>query len=131
MKDEDFNQFVIDSSFILAYIMPDEDNARVTSFMQRHEESPFPLYAPTLLFFELANALKSAIKRKRISAKDGKTLLSAARELNIIISEVDYDAVMNEAILKDISAYDASYVTLAKEMNIKLLTLDQKLAKLA
>jgi len=113
---------VIDASYILDVLFPDE----------KIKELPkVKLVAPTLLQYEIVNAIKMAVVRKRIGQNVGRELIKEWQNWRIDYQEVDLTAVMNLALSNDLSVYDASYLWLAKEKKAKLLTWDKKLTRLA
>jgi len=89
------------------------------------------LAAPSLLQYELAS-----ICLKKIQSDPQKTelILEAfhlADRLNIDMLTVDHTDVIQLAQQLNLTTYDASYLWLAKHLDGKLVTLDQRLAKAA
>ena len=58
--------YVLDSSFCGAFIMPDEKSEKASEFFAVISKDS-TLYVPALFWFEISNLLTSAIRRKRIS----------------------------------------------------------------
>jgi len=89
------------------------------------------LVAPQLIEFELANVC--FVKAKR-SPEQQADVLAAFRNRDLIKIErllVDYDGVLAIALSSSLSAYDASYLWLARFMDAELVTLDRRLAAVA
>lgn len=89
------------------------------------------LYEPALLAYELAS-----IARKKIgsSPDQRKALLLALEEsLNMEIYWVDifHPAVVELALETGLTTYDASYLYLAKDLGVPLVTFDRKLSAFA
>ena len=57
--------------------------------------------------------------------------LQNALEMEISPVQVDFQAVVELALEKNISAYDASYLAAARQLNAPLLTFDATLAAAA
>ena len=115
---------VVDASYVAAMLFPDE-------MSPESELASLKLLAPGLLHYELVNALKMTVKRKRFEERKAIGLLQDFIALPITYSNPPYNQVLGVAIEFDISAYDAAYVVLAKEKKVPLLTLDKKLESLA
>lgn len=112
---------VTDASYILDILFPDE---KISNFPEEK------IIAPTLLRYEIVNAIKMAVVRKRISQKVGLTLIKEWQGWKIEYHDVDLEEVMKLALATDLSVYDACYLWLAKEKGAELLTFDKKLVKL-
>ena len=121
------NTFVVDTSFVLAYLLPDEKVRNVEEIFSKFEENKINLLSPHLLVYETMNGLRSAVLQKRQTEKTAELLLDSFLNMGIFFDKVDEKEVLRLALKKDITTYDASYVWLAKSQNIGLLTLDQKL----
>lgn len=123
------NTFVVDTSFVLAYLLPDEKERNVEEIFSKFEENKIDLISPHLLVYETINGLRSAVLQKRQTEKTAELLLDSFLNMGILFEKVNEKEVLRLALKKSITAYDASYVWLAKSQNIKLLTLDEKLGK--
>ena len=121
---------MIDASFMLAAILPDERHQYAEEVIQKYIDGTCVLLVPSVFPFEVANGIKMAIVRKRLTSPAAKEILKKCRELNIPIEDTDIIKVFSLAIKSDLSIYDASYVALAQTKNIPLLTLDSKMKKL-
>ena len=87
------------------------------------------LVAPALLGFELANVC--LIKARR-HPEQHAALTAAFRLRNQLGVEevgVDHDAALALAAATGLTAYDASYLWLTRQLGADLVTLDQQLAK--
>ena len=85
------------------------------------------LVAPELLFFEVASICLKKLKRypdQRGGFLDAFKMLG-----RLIIEKVDvnHSDVVLLAERKGLTAYDASYLWLARRLDVELVTLDQKL----
>ena len=87
------------------------------------------LVAPTLLAFELANVCLIKCRRH----PDQKPALTAAfglrNRLGVEEVAVDQDEILALAARSGLTAYDASYLSLARQLGAELVTLDRQLAK--
>lgn len=88
-----------------------------------------PLHAPYLIDAEVANGLRRKVASRELSPAVGWTALTTWRRLGVS----RYPSVgMLERIwqLRDnLSAYDATYVALAEQLECLLLTSDERLSR--
>ncbi|MBI4591918.1 type II toxin-antitoxin system VapC family toxin [Candidatus Uhrbacteria bacterium] len=121
---------VIDASFVLSFLLPDERILKVDEIFFKHLNEEIAIVAPTLLPFEVANDLKSACLRKRVDRKTGASLLEKFCDLGIRVVPVYVPEVFSLALANGLSFYDASYAWLAQSRGCQLMTHDKKLSKI-
>ena len=62
-------EFIVDSSVFIAYLLPDETLPHsITSVINKFIKNQADFIAPTILKYEIGNALKSSVKQKRVEA---------------------------------------------------------------
>ena len=128
MKGGSIKLLVADASWWLAYLLPHEITKPKLKEMDALVSRPeMKFLAPRLLVYEVGNALKMNVQRKRIDQETGKLFLNNFLKLKIEISEIDYREVLKTAIENNMTFYDAAYVQLAWESKADLLTLDEKM----
>ena len=124
---------VLDASVTLAWCFADETSASADRILDRlvHQRALVPPIWP----YEVANALVVAERRKRLTARDTAAALDMLGRLPI-----DVDHSRTESVFGDLptmarkyrlSAYDVSYLTLARREKLPLATLDAKLQHVA
>jgi predicted nucleic acid-binding protein len=99
-------------------------------FSQITIEPQSKIYVPELFFIEIANVLYKYVRWSGMSAQTAQESLQELERIALTpvpMSELMVDAL---ALASDaeISAYDASYVALARRLDIPLITVDRKLA---
>lgn len=122
--------FVIDASFILNYLLPDEKKTQVDDIVNLYIKRSIDFISTTLFPFEVLNSLRILILRKRLTDGFAAELAKLFFKLDIIYHEIDMYRTFLLAQKYNLTVYNASYVCLAKEKGIKLLTFDAQLQQL-
>lgn len=89
------------------------------------------LHAPRLLWEEVAN---SAWKKVRATPADTDPLLQQWRDLRdvpVTLHEVELASVLTLAIETGLTVYDACYLWLAEHLDTLVITLDERLMRVA
>ena len=115
---------VVDASALAAVIFTEPEGPLVLQWLgdERH------LTAPAILPFELANAARTKIRKRPGDAAALRANLADSLDRHVQFRPVDFSAVLDLALETDLSAYDASYLWLARRLGVRLVTLDKKLA---
>jgi len=121
-------EVVVDSSVIVALVIPEDHSDWALKKISEHEY----LHILELNYYEVANAIKYKAPN-RIIAKDAEKIFMQAIELMNLFGihsfgEVIVDALSLALELK-IAVYDAAFLSLSDKLDMRLLTLDVKLAK--
>ncbi len=124
------DQYVVDASFCLALLLPDENlTTDADKLFKDHINGSVQFISTPFLPFEVLNGLKTAVLRKRIKKALAIRLVDAFIKLAINLKEVNYLENLENAFKNGLTVYDASYLTLAKNENMILLTLDRDLTR--
>lgn len=121
---------ILDSSVIAKWFFPSEEDSetalKIRDHFLAHEIS---VSVPLLIYYEINNLLRTAIKRFRISEELAKEAYVGFLELELVSysSRALMVMALENAISLDISSYDASYIALSKYLEIPFITADQKL----
>ena len=86
------------------------------------------LAAPALLGFELANVCLIKSRRHPEQREALTTAFHLRGRLQVANASIDHDAVLELANETGLTAYDASYLWLARQLGAELVTLDRQLA---
>lgn len=120
---------VIDCSYALAMVMPDE--RRPASLAQ---VATGRLLVPPLWPYEVANAFRSAVRRGRVAEPEILGVCSRIEGLQFELAGAHDSSVRQRylaAMSHGLTAYDAAYVELALHRRCPLATLDAALARVA
>jgi len=119
--------FVIDASVAVKWFIEERDSPTALQLKNDHSRGKITLLAPDLFIYEVTNAILSS---NLFTLDERKRCLRDLYELEIDLINPSIDLMLPTleiASSKKISIYDASYVILAKEFDIKLVTADEKL----
>lgn len=131
MKEEKPTNYILDASFMLSYLLPDEHVEKVDLIFEKYLQGVINFISTHLLPFEVINGLKYAIKSKRISRNAADKLINDFLLYEIIFISIDLQETLTLSLDCNLTVYDASYLYLAQSNNYQLLTLDQKLVSLS
>ena len=81
---------IVDASVILRAFFPDEAQSKAQGLIRDHVAGHIALEAPSLLSYELCNAISVAERRGRISHEQADEILQAIEDLNIQIKHCNY-----------------------------------------
>ena len=121
--------FVLDASVALAWCLEDETSLSADRALDRLmvDEAVVPSIWP----LEVANGLRSAERRGRITIADSARVRQLLLSLPIHIEPVDLGTALTEvadiARTFDLSAYDAAYLALAARCGLPMATADDRL----
>jgi predicted nucleic acid-binding protein len=126
--------FVVDASIALAWLLPDEESDEAERVIILAKLSG-PI-APALFPLEVANALRSNLRRKRIDEAYRDEALMQLTRAAVARDLESYDPVVLAETVRlsdrhDLSVYDAAYLELAIRHDAPLGTLDEDLRRAA
>ena len=122
---------VLDSNVAVALALDAERAPTIEERLRAWEDADEDLHAPSLFRFEVANALTRNVVAGKIDSSDAKVAWQRIVAMEISLHGLsDGPTVIAIARkLKRESAYDASYIALAQELDAELWTLDGPLAR--
>jgi len=119
---------IVDASVVLKGFFPDEQgHIEAQALIRAYAQEEVELLAPTLLPYEVTNAVLQAVRRDRISLGKAREILTAFQGLSIPTMEVSWQRALELAHTHDRSAYDGAYLALAEERKSTLVTGDRRL----
>jgi predicted nucleic acid-binding protein len=116
----------VDASALAALLFAEPEAEEVA---RRLEGARLP--APSLLDFELAGVCLTKMRREPSKRETLRAAFRLAHRLRVETLAVDHAAIVDLADATGLTAYDASYLWLARELDTELVTLDKKLAAAA
>ena len=116
---------VVDASAIAAVLFAEPDGQTILAHVEGES-----MIAPQLIDFELANASLRKMRRAPAEGAAILIMLEGLRTLNIKRMPVPATEAATLAARTGLSAYDASYLWLAMSLDVELVTLDNRLARI-
>jgi predicted nucleic acid-binding protein len=120
---------VIDCSYTLAMVMPDETRPRSVNAVVEAR-----LLAPGIWPVEIANALRNGLRRGRLTEAEVQAVCSRVERFGVETSSASDLGVRQRYLAAhalDLTAYDATYLDLAMQRRCALATLDQQMTQAA
>ena len=114
---------VVDASALAALLFGEPEAEAVAGRLEGAR-----LAAPALLGFELANVCLTKMRRQPGQRETLRAAFRLADRLAVETVAVDRDAMLDLAEATGLTAYDASYLWLARTLRGELVTLDRKLS---
>ncbi len=124
-------RFVVDSSFVLNFLLQDERKDFTDSLFRQVEGGKIELISVSLLYYEVLNGMRSAVSRKRVTLGIATRLIKEFLVIPIETAEVDWNKCFQLAFESGLTIYDAAYLTLAKNYQVKILSFDPHLQPFA
>jgi len=116
---------VLDTSVAVAWYLPEEFAPEARAYRDRLLDGKLQLIVPSLHFWELANVLRTYVRRDEIEPDLAGEIFELHLDAPLEIAEPDRRRVLATALEFDATAYDAVYIALALEHEIPLLTAER------
>jgi|688.fasta_scaffold49961_3 predicted nucleic acid-binding protein len=118
---------VVDTNLVIPILVDHEQTANATTLFSLDPD----WHLPDWWLIELANVLRNYQRANLFSQEEVETLL--ARALRLFPAQNTHSVDLRETLLlackHDVSAYDARFITLARQFRQKLITEDKRLRK--
>jgi predicted nucleic acid-binding protein len=114
---------IVDASALAALVFGEPEAEAIATILEGAR-----LAAPSLLDFELANVCLTKMRRHPEQREALRAAFHLADRLAVETVVVDHAAALDLAEATGLTAYDASYLWLARALGGELVTLDRKLA---
>jgi len=122
---------VVDSSVAAKWRLKDEDLVEEAELLlQRYMASKIQLVAPSLIRYELASVLEKARRLGRIGGDDVEDSLRYLLGLAVHLDRDSNSLIERASVLAadlTLSTYDATYVALAEDLDVTLVTNDRRI----
>lgn len=89
MPEEGIKEYVIDASFMLSHLLPDENSESVRALFKLYRENKVKLISSPIFSIEVLNGIRYSFIRKRVDQKTAKSLVDKFLELRIEIQNLN------------------------------------------
>lgn len=123
---------VVDASVaVKLFVVEEHSDLADMLFDQLTADPPVHFYAPDLLYAECANVLWKYVRYFGYPLENARQDVSNLSSLAVTtVSTADLlDLAFELAVQNDVTVYDASYVALARQLRLPLVTADGALAR--
>lgn len=124
------SKIVIDASVAVKWYLKDEtDSGHAINMLLDYQSGSVSFVVPHLFFYEIANTVNVAYKRKRIPDEDAQGIIEDLTQLKT--DTIHSNDILNQAYKKakkhNISVYDAIYLSVSNHAALPFYTADKKL----
>jgi len=122
----------VDASVVLRLLLNHEPKSPVARLWLEWTDQDAELFAPTLLYYEVCNALHRYVVMKELLPAEGQQMLQAALDLEIHLkgsNDLHLRALALAEQFRLPAAYDAHYLAVAERWEAELWTADKKLVQ--
>jgi predicted nucleic acid-binding protein len=120
------NALVLDTSVAAAWYLPETFAVAARTWQARLLDGQVRLIVPSLHYWELANVLRTYVRRAELEAGLATEIYALHLEAPLEIVEPDRADVLKTALELDTTAYDAVFITLGRSLGLPLLTAEKK-----
>jgi predicted nucleic acid-binding protein len=117
---------VLDTSVAAAWYLPEAFAAAARLWQARLLEGQVRLVVPSVHYWELANVLRTYVRRAELDAGLAAEIYSLHLEAPLEVVEPERADVLKTALELDATAYDAVFITLCRSLGVALLTAERK-----
>jgi predicted nucleic acid-binding protein len=117
--------FVLDASVAVAWYLPETYSKAAKQWQNRLLEGQIRLVVPSLHYWEVANVLRTYVRRGELEAPLASEIYDLHLEAPLELAEPERARVLETALEYDATAYDAVYIALGELLEIPLLTAER------
>ncbi len=118
--------FVLDTSVAAAWYLPEAFAAAARRWQTRLLEGRARLVVPSLHYWELANVLRTYVRRSELAADLAAEIYSLHLEAPLEVVEPERGEVLRTALELDATAYDAVFIAVSRALGAPLLTAERR-----
>ena len=122
-------QIVVDANVVVKWFIEEKDSSKARILRDKFIGKEIKLITPSLLYFEVMNALKYSKLFNQAELNDAGESLENYGFNIITIKKKIREQMVKIAVEHDLSIYDASYLGLSIAMETILCTADEKIIK--
>jgi predicted nucleic acid-binding protein len=116
---------ILDTSVAAAWYLPESFSRSARAWQRRLLESRIRLLVPSLHYWELANVLRTYVRRGELEAALATEIYEIHLECPLEITEPNRTVILDTALEYEATAYDAVYIALSLAFEMPLLTAER------
>jgi len=117
--------YVLDTSVAIAWYLPEVFTEAARTWQSKLISGEIILHVPTLHYWEIANVLRSHVRRGQIDLRLATDIWEVHLDAALQTTDPMVDEVLATAFDYDATAYDAVYIALAIQLDLRLLTAER------
>ena len=121
----DKRNYVLDTSVAVAWYLEESFATRARIWQQKLISSKVELIVPSLHYLELANVLRTLVKRRELDEELAREIYGLHLEAPLEIREPDSRGLLDLALEYGATAYDAAFISLCLDKDIPLITAER------
>ena len=118
--------FVLDTSVAAAWYLPEAFATAARRWQARLLEGRVRLVVPSLHYWELANVLRTYVRRSELAADLAAEIYSLHLEAPLEVVDPERGEVLRTALELDATAYDAVFIAVSRALGAPLLTAERR-----
>jgi predicted nucleic acid-binding protein len=119
-------KIIADTNTFLAVTLNEPERDQIIKLTLGHD-----LIAPTILPFEIGNALSAMLKRNRLEPDELLSVWDATQQIPVDLRSINIRDALKIASKFNIYAYDAYFLVCALSLRCPLITLDRRMIEVA
>lgn len=117
--------YVVDASVAFAWYLPESFSAAARGYRDRLVAGKIRCLIPGLHYLEIANALRTRVRLKQIPEELAREILDAHLDAELEVADVAPSRALEVALEYESTVYDATYIALALDHDLQLLTAER------
>ena len=117
--------YVLDTSVAIAWYLPEVFTDAARTWQSKLMNGEVTFHVPTLHYWEIANVLRSHVRRGQINLDLATDIWGVHLDAALQTTDPEVDEVFATAVEHDATAYDAVYIALAIQLDLRLLTAER------
>jgi predicted nucleic acid-binding protein len=117
--------WVLDTSVTLAWYLEESFSSAAREWQQRMLDGRAVLLVPSLHFWEFANAVRSLVLRREVTAELAREIYALHLDAPLERADPRPEEVLDIAVEYGATAYDAVYIALALSRDLPLVTAER------
>lgn len=119
------NVYVVDTSVAVAWYLPEDFSESARRWQDQLLDGRIRAVVPQLHFYEFGNVMRTMIRRNQLAADLAEEIFEIHLKAPLEVIEPDRALLLTRAREFETTVYDAVYISLALELDAKVLTAER------